>query len=242
MGDVMDFFVDWNCKLFPTARNGILTLQDSLETMQFLYQRDRISSFCLMTEYTVSYGSVAAFLLLRDQAFRQLKAQCPKHLKLRLATSTPIFPELHQLADLELLLLNEDRLLPLTSPLAPYEDWIDVELNRLLYYSNIRPLFLSFDLTVKLCSEEVLQKLLRISNAVYQFNYRSLTDERARSVIASLLRGNSNATVLLGTSIDSLTRASFYETEYYLQCASDYFLPSEFQTLLHQGRAFWKLL
>lgn len=236
----MDYFVDWNCGLFPAIRSANLTYESTFETMCFLHKRDHISHFCLMSEYTPAYGPIPAFLIRRNRIARELKLQCPKELKLHFATSTPIFPKLHLLTDLSKLFLNADHLLPLTLPLAPYEDWIDLELNRLLYHGNIRPMFLSFDLAVKLYSDDILQKLLRITHAVYQFNYRSLTDERILRSISHLLHNDSQATVLLGTSVDSFHRASFYETEYYLQTASNYFSPSDFQILLHQGRAFWK--
>ena len=236
----MDYFIDWNCQLFPSIRIGSTTFSDAVETMSFLHDRDRISHFCLISEYTTAYGPIPAFLIWRNRLANELKAQIPKGVKLQFATSTPVFQGLHQMDDLERLFLNADRLLPITLPMALYEDWIDLELNRLLYQRNIRPMFISFDFAVKLYSHEVIQKLLRISNAVYQFNYRSLTDERVIRAISHLLRNHPQATILLGTSIDCFERASFHETEYYLQTAAKYLSPLEYQILLHQGRAFWK--
>ncbi len=235
----MEYFVDWNCRLIPSAKNSEMTADAVRSALQTLHQRDRLSHFCMMSEYNGSFGSIPAYLILREKTFRELRAALPKQIRLQFATSVPFYSGLHQLRDVDRFCIKKHRLLPITLPLAPYADWIDAELNALLYQAHITPMFLSFDLAILLYSEEALQKLLRISNAVYQFSYKSLTNPEVLDRIRYVFSENPTATVLLGTTLSTPEDISFHETSYYLKRASEVLSPMEFQTLLHHGRAFW---
>ena len=236
----MEYFVDWNCRLIPSAKNQRMTVDAVSSALQTLHQRDRISHFCMMNEYSGSFGSIPAYMILWEKTCRELRAASPKQIKLRFATSVPFYSGLHQLRDVDRLCIGDRCLLPITLPLAPYADWIDAELNALLYQAHITPMFLSFDLSILLYPEEVFQKLLRISNAVYQFSYKSLTNPKVLEQIRYVLSENPTATILLGTTLASLKDVSFHETSYYLKRASELLPPMEFQMLLHHGRAFWR--
>ncbi len=236
----MDFYVDWNCKAFPSVNQGGLSMQDALGTLEYLFSRDRISHFCMMTEYTESFGSIPAFLLLRRSSEEALKDAVPKHLKIRFATSVPLSPDLHLLSDLDKLYIPRTNILPITLPIAAYADWIDLELNRLLYRNRLRLWFVALNSILLFYPKEALERLFRISNAVYQFGYRSLSDPMALKWIRYILRINPTATILLGTGVDCIERASFHPTSYHLQSAASSLTPMELQTLLHHGRAFWK--
>lgn len=235
----MEYYVDWNCKLLPSSRVSDRTVSNAIETMQYLYQRDGFSKFCIVSEYTGTEGSIPAYLVLRNRAERELRERLPKHLKLRVESTVQLSPDLHTLDGLECLCRKNTNRLALTLPLSPYADWMESELNRLLYRSHFQLLFLSFELPVLFYPEDLLQRLMRIPNAVYQFGYRSLSDARVLKQIRRLLHIHSRAPILLGTSVSSVSKASFHETSYYLEQAARGLSPSEYQLLLHCGRAFW---
>ena len=115
----MDYFVDWNCRLFPSDRIGSLSVTESLETMQMLFLRNGFSHFCIMTEYTGVIDSVPAFLIFRNQSERALREQLPRHLKVKVVTSIPLFEGLHQMPDLDRFCIAGDRFCPLRFPSVP---------------------------------------------------------------------------------------------------------------------------
>lgn len=237
----MDYLVDWNCRLIPDGRNDNISSLETVEVMRYLSKRDHFSHFCLISEYTSSFGSIPAYLLFRYKTEHALRTLLPKHIKIKLISSISLIPNLHSLDGLSDFYISKDRLLPITLPLAPYSDWMDVELNQLLYHTQVRPMFLSFDLAVVLYSDDILKRLLRISNAVYQFRYKSLANPKALHWIRYALAQNPSATILLGSLIGSAQEASFHETAYYLKQAADNLSPMEYQLLLHHGRAFWNI-
>jgi hypothetical protein len=99
-----------------------------------------------------------------------------------------------------------------------------------LYKKKYRLLFTSFELAIVLFPEDTIKKLMRISGAVFQFNYKALTDPRACRIIEKLLEQKSK--VLLGTSLTTLEKVYFYELEHYLATANQLLSPTAFRLLI----------
>jgi hypothetical protein len=78
-------------------------------------------------------------------------------------------------------------------PICDYADWIDFELNRLLYRAHFkRLLFTSFDICINLYPGDVLEKLMRIPHSVFQFHYHALADADARAFYGQAFAKQSN--------------------------------------------------
>ena len=85
---------------------------------------------------------------------------------------------------------------------------------------------------------EILDKLMRIPHAVFQFHYHALADADARSLMVKLLR--QNQTVLLGSEVNTLGKTYFFDFPYYLESATKHMTVADFQTILRQNQNFWR--
>lgn len=217
---------DWNSGLLAFMRSPEGCLEDALEAISFMQAEWNVAYFCTMPSYDASRESVANFLIKRDLAFEKLKNAVPKSVSLLSGAAVELIPGLHECHQLNKLLLNtRKRILCVRLPLCCYRDEIDLELNRLLYKAKYRLLFASFELALILYPEDVIERLIRIRGAIYQFSYQSLGDPLARQTIRKLLQ--TKATVLLGSSVTAPQKLWHYELSYYLDCARSYFNETE---------------
>lgn len=228
--------VDFNAHLLPCMREYITDPQASVQIMQEMALRFGIDSFCMTADFDASTETVSMFLLRLSRAKTLLKPYLPKELQVKYFASVLLLPELSLTADLDKLLFSSDKLLPIKLPVCNYEDWMDLEFNRLLYKNKFRLFFTSFELAVLLYPPEIIEKLMRISHAVFQFNYKSLINPKVCEIIKKLIAQRSR--VLLGTSLDSLDKLYFYEMDYYLRNARVQFSAEEHRILMNQSKHF----
>jgi len=234
----MTSYVDWNCHLLSGMREGIRTPQETIEALSVL-QKHGIEQICFMPDYTPSLEPVSHFLLRRDLAYERHLPFLPPKLKTRIAARVQMESGLHLVENLDRLCFTKQGYLALKMPICDYTDWIDFELNRLLYRTRItRLLFTSFDICVTMYPMEILEKLMRIPHAVFQFHYHALADADARAFMVKLLRHNQ--TVLLGSEINTLGKAYFFEFSHYIESASKHMAIADFQTILRQNQNFWR--
>ncbi|MBR2927162.1 MAG: hypothetical protein IKC31_06260 [Clostridia bacterium] len=234
----MDFYTDWNCRLLPTLSNQKQAATECLSSLSSLHEIHGFDRFCLIRVYDGSNHSLPIFLLEQRILKDHLMASSPRQLSVCFATPALLYEGLSEEAELERLLLPHHNCLPLLMPPGAYQEWMDAELNRLLYKRHIRLLFLSFELNAVFYPSEVLARLLRVPEAVYQFNFRAFTDPRLTSYIKTLL--SDHATVLLGTGLDQREKIYFYEQSHYLDCIRSALTPMEYQLLLHGNQSFWR--
>ena len=232
----MKKLVDWNAHLLPCMREYITDPETSLRVMQEMSTRFGISSFCMTADFDASVETVAMHLLRLARSKEQLKPYLTKDFTVRYYTSVLLLPELSLTPDLDQLLFSAEKVLPIKLPICSYEDWMDLEFNHLLYKNKFRLFFTSFETAVLLYPPEILEKLMRISHAVFQFNYRSLSDPNICKVIKKLIDQRSR--VLLGTSLNSLDKVYFYEMDHYLKCARTGLSAEEYRILMNQSQWF----
>ncbi len=234
----MTSYIDWNCHLLSGMREGISTQQESIEALSVLHNHG-IEQVCFMPDFSPSVEPISHFLLRRDLAFERLKPHLPTGMKARLTARVQMEPGLHLVEGLDRLCFTKQGYLALRMPIAEYADWIDFEINRLLYRAHFkRLLFTSFDTCVLMYPTEILEKLMRIPHAVFQFHYQSLTDADARAVMVKLLRNNQ--TVLLGSEITTLGKTYFFDLPYYIEAAHKAMSVADIQTILRQNLYFWR--
>ncbi|MBQ8433026.1 MAG: hypothetical protein IJX28_09105 [Clostridia bacterium] len=180
------------------------------------------------------------FLLKRQRAMERLFAEgeLPGTIQLRQGATVLLRASLWETKDLQKLALKRSGHLPLQFPLGAYQEWMDTELNCLLYKGKFPLLFTSFEIPVLLYPKEIIEKLLRIRDAAFQFNYRALSEPTTRNLLRRLLKQGSP--VLLGTGVNNTEQARYYELTYALKCAENELTPSEFQALLEWNQSFWK--
>lgn len=233
----MNYFVDWSCGLLPRMRGCIETPEEAALAISLLYTRQGFNRFFATPTYDSEREPVSHFLLRRDRAKEELAVLLPRGCRLAAGASVLLNPSLHEVDGLERLLLPNGRL-PISLPLTEYGDWIDLELNRLLYRRKYKLLFLSMERSVALYPADFIERLLRIENAIFGFHFRALTDPDCCRVITALL--HRNRTVLLGTGVDSVDACYAYDRSCYLD--RTHLHPTDLQVLLRASGAQWQRL
>ena len=201
-------------------------------------ERYSINRFCFMADFDIASSSVSAFRIQKARFTDALTPLLPSSLKINYTAAVHLTPLLSEATELDRLTTTANFLLPLCLPLGSYADWIDTELNHLLYKRRIAPLFLSFDLYAIMYPQDVLERLLRIPNAAYQFNYKAFSSPACVRMISALLQRG--ATVLFGTLCNSNEKLAHYDLDYFTALAKETLSPTEYLLLVKQNKALWK--
>ena len=230
-------YVDWSCRMLPKLNTELLDAKQAADAIKEISVRFGFSHLAMVAEYDCVQESVPLFLLRANSSFQKLRAELGKTVSIKPFYRAILLPGLYETADLDRLLLPHTKLLPICFPIGTYQDWMDLEINRLLYKKKYRLLFTSFELAILFFSIEQIHKLMRISGAVFQFNYKALTDPAVCQIIKLLL--DQDATVLLGSSLTSPEKAYFYDLDFYLQEVQKLLPSRSYRKLLAQNQAFW---
>ena len=234
----MDYFIDWSCRL-PVRLGEENFPKGTIQAMETLNERYHISHFCMMPEFDVRENSLSLFRLRLDRAADLVREHLPRHLKIKIVPRVYLTEGLWRTESLHSLLFTRKRYLPLQLPLSDYAEWMDTEINRLLYTQKYNLLFTSCELFRELYPTEIADRLFRIPQAAYQFNFRSLTDDVTVKDVSKLLANGK--TVLLGTGLTAQGKIWQYDFAYYQETATKKLSVADHQKLMHQNRAFWTL-
>ena len=238
----MKRLVDWNAHLMPRMREYIAEPAESVRVLLEMRSRFGIDTFCMTADFDAAIETVPMFLLRFSRSEKLLRPYLKKELKgfqIRCFASVLLLPDIYLTPDLDKLLFTREELLPIRLPICDYEDWMDLEFNHLLYKAKFGLFFTSFETAVLLYPPQVVERLTRISRAVFQFNYRSLADARVCAVIKSLIAQRRH--VLLGTAISSMDKLYFFEMDHYLNNARVRFSAEEHRILMNQIKWFGML-
>ena len=234
-----DRYIDWNCHLLSDSHDIVEDPATILQALSYLSAHHQLHTFSMMPTFLSRVDSVASFLIRREKAIKAiLEAPSPlaSPIKILSGASVVLDKGLYETQNLNKLTIpfGSSRYLPIQLPLSEHDDWIDYEINRILYKADMNIMFLSFERACILYPESIVEKLTRISNSIYQFSYHSLTDERICRVISKLL--HRNATVLLGSSLHSSNQIYHYDFDYYLNKSKDYFSSADYAVLMKSNR------
>lgn len=240
-----DRYLDWNCHLLSGIHETLTNSEECAEAIRYLNEHKNIRTFCMMPTFLPFCDSVASFRLRRDRSLQRLSeaisASAPpteglsggiKPYRILSGVCVAIEPGAFEIEHLDRLAVPfaNDRYLPIRLPVSDFADWIDFEINRLLYRAGLHLWFVSFEIACLFYPPEIIKKLARIPNSVFQFSYQSLENPSVCGVIRLLL--SKRATVLLGSSVDCLQKSYWFDIEYYLQTAKRFFTPAEYAQLL----------
>lgn len=232
-------YIDWNSHLLSDAHDIAEDPKKTIFALSYLYDRFQIDTFSMMPTFHSRIDSVSSFLIRRDKAIHGLmeaSASTQSPIKILSGASVMLDEGLYEIQNLKKLTVpfGINRYLPLQLPISEHADWIDYELNRILYRADLKILFLSFETCCILYPESVIEKFTRISNSIYQFSYQSITNPKIRRVMAMLLHQNS--TVLLGTSLNFSEKVYHYDFQYYLDTAKEYFSAADYAVLMKSNQ------
>ena len=220
-GDKMRKFTDWSCDLLPMMGGLVTTADETAKTLILLNEKFGLSRFCMTPEFNCENDSVASFIARRNRACTEVSSLLPPGIQIVPGASINLIPGLSEERGLKKLLLPTTDELPIRLPFFFMKNDNSIELNRLLYHSPYRICFLSFDSYLNFYSKEDIARWSNLENVSFQFNYRSLASPEARSLLKRLI--DRNATIRFGTELNSYGKACYYELDYYLELASNYF-------------------
>ena len=231
----MDYLVDWSFRLVSGEKFPL----EAVQAMEHLCERFGISRFAVMPEFDARLCSVPMFLLQAEHCIDRLREVLPSHLKIKILPRAYLSKGLSDTEWLNRLSFGRNRYLALQLPWGEYDEWMDSELHRLLYEYRYRLFLTSCELYPTFYPHETVEKLFRIPKAVYQFNYRALTDAGMCRYISKMIE--QKQTVLLGTGLTTLGKTWQYDLSHYQKAATKNLSVADYQKLLHQDRAFWDL-
>ncbi len=231
---------DYNSFLLPGFRDAAANGNVSLQIMELLFEKHGVTHYHLMPLFDCTEDTVSSFLLKRHQAISKLQKtdRFSKLVNLHFGATAELHPGLWQTDELEKLCYGSAQMLSLRFPLGPYQDWMDQELNHLLYHGGYSLLFTSFELPLLFFERDTIERLLRIQGAVFHFNYRSLLQPQVQETVKKLLA--KHTPVLFGTNLSSMEKTCYYEMDHYLNTARGFLTPYEYQYLWEQNHVFWK--
>ncbi len=222
---------DWNCRLAAHT-----TPREAADAITEQAHRYGISRFCCVFDFDCTRESVALHLGKRDRKIEAIRALLPSRISVSAASAPITAPGLSELRELLQLGFPSKSSLFLSMPLVSYRDDFDRELHLLLHKKRLRPVFLSFEHCMTLYPSEIVEKLLRIPLAGFQFGLRSLTDPHVREVMEHLLRNGQ--TVLLGTGLHTPEKLFFAELDHALDTAKASMHPFLYERLRSRNEAF----
>ncbi len=218
-----EHLIDRNCRLLSRGYVDTHDATEAMEAMALLSEECSFSRFCLTLPFDASCESVSAFLIRRcrvEDAFLPLITQ-EKRFTVEVTPAVLLVPHLHEERGLERLCLSQGGYLPLCLPLGSLPEWADFELNRLLFKAHMNKLlFLSFDRVSLFYTEETVDRLLRIPNAVFQMRYPT----GAPSELLLKMEKRKTNTVF-GTEISSLLSAYRFCMDFDKKSATELSLP-----------------
>ena len=229
--------VDWNCRLHLQMCSHWNSPQQICNQLSAMYTKFGFTNFSLLCDYCHTSESVSAFLIRLERMEKELRSYLPTPLHIRLQASVLLTPNLCDVVDIHRLCLRHNGYLPILLPLSSYADWIDKELNHLLYHRGILPLFLSFERAIRLYPQEITEKLLRIPRAAFQFAYHDLQNENVAQAVTALLRQNTS--IFLGTGLTQAPKIDTYDFPNWEECVNPLLSHDDMATLLRENRMHW---
>lgn len=231
----MRAYTDWNCRLLPMMSDLVSNPQETVEALTLLRDRFGLKRFYMMPEFDCLAESVPMFLLKRERAKQDLLSLLPEDIRVEFSASSLLLPNLSKTPMLHKLRIPRTN--DLAIRLSPFDDETKIapELNRLLYHTPYRIVFLSFEQFISRFSSDSAQRLLNVPNVAFQFNFSALENPNVREILHELV--HKNKTVFFGTGINSFGKACYYEFDHYVSIAqtefSDYerdvlFFPKQF--------------
>lgn len=205
----MKRLTDWNCHLLPMMGEWITNAEEALRALRLLHARTGITRFYMTAEFDCLQEALPCFLLQRDRAVRELSQVLPPQLRIGAGAYARLRPGLSELSGLHRLCLPSTNLLPIQLPWNAETQESALELNRLLYHANVRPVFMEFEHFVTAYPQDTVKRLLRLDGVAYQFSFLSLGSPKHRQILRQL--SERHAPILFGSAVNSPGSAAYYD-------------------------------
>lgn len=233
--------IDWNCGLLSSIRVDVPGSEcEAVQALQFMASEHSVTRFCMMPLFDARKEPVSVFLLKRAAYIERLSKVIPKNLSVKYSSKVLLCKGLSQVPDLEKLSVPMGGYLPLMLPIVSYEDWIDQELNQLLYKRKLKLLLLSCELYTNIYPSEIMEKLLRMPNTVFLFHYRVFSDPKLSKLVLNMCK--LDRPVIFGTDVICLYKAWNFPVTLYRNQATSLLSAAEIQKSDHFSRMLWDLI
>ena len=233
--------IDWNCGLLSSIRIDVPNSEaEALEALRFMANEYSITRFCMMPLFDARKEPVSVFLLKRAAYIDRLSGAIPKEISVKYASKVLLCKGLSKVPNLEKLAAETGGYLPLMLPITSYEVWIDQELNQLLYKRKLKLLLISCEIYPTIYPAEIVEKLFRMQNTVFLFQYRVFSDVKLSKLVLNMCK--LDRSVLFGSEVNNLYKAWNFPLAAYRTQATSLFSKAEMQKLDHFSNVFWSAL
>ncbi len=235
----MQELVDWNCHLLPGMGEGVASATQSIKAMQYLYRQYGINRFCMMPQFDPTYEPLSVFLLRVESAKTQLHLPSRAPIRICCHPRVHLISDLHLCEEIQQLRFGINGYLPLMLPITEAPDYLEFEINRLLYKRHFKLWFSDFEKAILLYPPEVIERLCHVKDTVFQFGWRSLCEPAVREAIKQMRINKVH--VVFGSSVGSLEDAHNFRYLRYQKAATDSFSAAAYRSLILRSSYLWYL-
>lgn len=201
---------DFNCKIFDTNRfdisekaNDTFYLQEKFQSDLNVLDKHSIHNLvCYVRHYEEQNVQNT---LDRINAFRHfingaIKPETLKKFKIYIYPKLFLSANSPYIKNISKLTVRDHNRIFLELPLLPQPEYIDEALNKILYNCRLIPAFTDFQNYNIIYSKNLIDKLIRIHNAAFQFSINKINNTDNIELVKRII--NNGNTVLLGTGVD----------------------------------------
>ena len=202
---------DYNCRIFDINRFELLnsSLENNTQNMLDQIKSDLILMHELGFHYFIcpirfnenfsTSCTIKSINILQKIAAKASPKNCGKILikfvpKLYLSLEAPY---IKNISDLK---VKNTNYIFLELPMQQNPAYVPEALNKILYNCHLTPVFTEFQAVNMFYPADEIEKMIRIKNAAFQFNIRTIYNENNINLIKKILKCNN--TILLGTNSD----------------------------------------
>lgn len=86
-------------------------------------------------------------------------------------------------------------------PFHDYNNWLESDMNRLLYKNKLKPAFVSFERSFAICDRNIIERFITINNAVFCMDVNYLTSIKATADLKNFISRGINIIPTVSTDV-----------------------------------------
>ena len=176
--------LDFNALIVSNHRLHAESLRDTM----FFFHALGIQTMILTVRYHRERHTITDF----SERMRKLKADIrkirPRGMKLIVCPEVSLTEGIADDPALSRLTANRSEYLFVNLPLFHCDDWMDTDLNRILFQKHCRPIFTGFESNMKTYSSEQLERLIHSHSFIGCFDVNYLTSLSAHEPLTRMIR------------------------------------------------------
>lgn len=202
---------DYNCRIFDinkfellnsSLNNELQITLDQIKSDLFLMHECGFHRFICPVRFNENFPTsytIKSINALQKFSSKATPRNCGK-ISIKFVPKIYLSSEAPYIKNLSDLKIKNTNFALFELPMQKNPEYIPETLNKILYNCHLTPIFTEFQIINMLYSPDEIDKMIRIKNAAFQFNIKSIYDNKNILLINKILKNNN--TVLLGTNFN----------------------------------------